>query len=297
MKAAGAPPAAAKHRNKAYLSNPLGPPTCAGTEGVRRFRVVLVSTNRELTNTDGADGIISTMLSNEPQASLEFAHVDDSVFVLRPDYRALIISAIGVRGGPSDEFSGAALGRAEEKARARLGGDVPEALPEIAAWRQAFLSFGVKPRQGRSSIEALARRIDTGLPRIDRLTDLYNAISVEHLVPIGGENLDRYAGAARLVRANGDEIFDTVVDGESAVTTPDPGEVIWRDDIGVTCRRWNWRQCVRTRLSPETTNVLFILDALEPVSDESLNAAADALITLICVDSPDLRIAHKVLAR
>jgi hypothetical protein len=50
-------------------------------------------------------------------------------------------------------------------------------------------------------------------------------------------------------------------------------------------------------LSPETTNVLFIFDALGPVTDESLEAASDALISLICVDSPDLRIAHKVLAR
>ncbi|MDP4804436.1 MAG: phenylalanine--tRNA ligase beta subunit-related protein [Candidatus Nanopelagicales bacterium] len=254
-----------------------------------------MSINGEVPNSDGVDGIIRPMLSNEPQASLDSAHVDDSIFVLRPDYRAMVISAIGVCGGPSDEFSNAALERAEEKVRARLGGEVPEALPEIAAWREAFLGFGVKPRQGRSSVEALIRRIDAGLPRIDRLTDLYNAISVEHLIPIGGENLDRYVGAARLVRANGDEIFDTVVDGESADTTPYPGEVIWRDDIGVTCRRWNWRQCMRTRLSQETTNVVFILDALEPVSDEALNAAADALITLICVDSPDLRISHKVL--
>jgi DNA/RNA-binding domain of Phe-tRNA-synthetase-like protein len=30
---------------------------------------------------------------------------------------------------------------------------------------------------------------------------------------------------------------------------PEPGEVIWRDDDGVTCRCWNWRQCVRTRIT------------------------------------------------
>lgn len=235
------------------------------------------------------------MLSNGPQDSLESARVDGSIFVLQPGYRAMLISAVGVRGGPSDDFSNAALARAEEMTRARLKEEVPEALPEIAVWREAFLGFGVKPRQGRSSVEALVRRIDAGLPRIDRLTDLYNAISVEHLVPIGGENLDRYAGAAQLVRAHGDELFDTVVDGESAVTNPEPGEAIWRDDIGVTCRRWNWRQCRRTRLDQDTTNALFILDALEPISSESLEAAADALISLISVDTPDLRISRRLL--
>jgi DNA/RNA-binding domain of Phe-tRNA-synthetase-like protein len=235
------------------------------------------------------------MSNSEMHASLESAQIDDAIFELRPDYRALLIAAEGVRGGPSDDFSNAALVRAEQKTRARLGGEAPESLPEIAAWREAFLSFGVKPRQGRSSVEALVRRIEVGLPRIDRLTDLYNAISVEHLVPIGGENLDRYAGAAQLVRANGNEVFDTVVGGESAVTNPEPGEAIWRDDIGVTCRRWNWRQCVRTRLSQETTNVLFILDALEPIDSEALDAAAENLISLISTDAPDLRISRRLL--
>ena len=32
--------------------------------------------------------------------------------------------------------------------------------------------------------------------------------------------------------------------------------------LGITCRRWNWRQCVRTRLSQGTTDALFIIDAL-----------------------------------
>ena len=95
------------------------------------------------------------MLSNELRASLDSAYIDDSIFVLRPDYRAMLIAATGVRGGHSDEFSNAALERAEEKARARLGGETPEVLPEIAAWREAFVGFGVKPRQARSSVEAL----------------------------------------------------------------------------------------------------------------------------------------------
>lgn len=37
---------------------------------------------------------------------------------------------------------------------------------------------------------------------------------------------------------------------EPAVEHPRPGEVIWRDDAGVTCRQWNWRQCTRTRITP-----------------------------------------------
>lgn len=215
------------------------------------------------------------------------ASIDDAVLALRPDYRALLITVTGVRGGPTDEASDAALRRAEESARARLQGAPPETLPEIAAWREAFLGFGVKPRVARSSVEALVRRVDAGLPRIDRLTDLYNAVSVEHLVPVGGENLDHYVGAPRLVRAIGDEPFDTIADGEPVTVTADPGEVLWRDDLGVTCRRWNWRQCVRTRLDESTNTILFIVDALAPMTTEALHTAGDALVAAVTAGAPD----------
>ena len=36
---------------------------------------------------------------------------------------------------------------------------------------------------------------------MNRLTDCYNAVSVLHQIPIGGEDLTRYAGPPRLVRA------------------------------------------------------------------------------------------------
>ena len=229
-------------------------------------------------------------------AALAGASVDTAVLSLRPDYRALLLVATGVAGGPSDEASDAALRAAEGHARSRLTGRPPESLPEIASWREAFAGFGVKPRQARSSVEALLRRVEAGLPRVDRLTDLYNALSITHLIPFGGEDLDHYTGPPRLVRATGDEPFDTVADGEPVTITADPGEVLWRDDLGVTCRRWNWRQCVRTRLTENTGTVLFILDGLDPVSTEALHAAADDLTTRLLTLSPGAQISRQLLA-
>ena len=133
----------------------------------------------------------------------------------------------------------------------------------------------------------MLRRVDAGLPRIDRLTDLYNAVSVEHLVPVGGEDLAAYVGPPRLARAIGDEPFDTVADGQPVTVTADPGEVVWRDDLGVTCRRWNWRQCVRTRLGESTSDILFIMDALQPLTTEALEAAGTALVAAVTADAPE----------
>jgi DNA/RNA-binding domain of Phe-tRNA-synthetase-like protein len=55
----------------------------------------------------------------------------------------------------------------------------------------------------------------------------------------------------RLVAADGTEVFDTMKEGLPAQEHADPGEVVRRDDQGVTCRRWNWRQGVRTRLNAD----------------------------------------------
>jgi DNA/RNA-binding domain of Phe-tRNA-synthetase-like protein len=88
-----------------------------------------------------------------------------------------------------------------------------EELPHVAAWPEGYRAFGAKPQRTRNSLEALLRRAPSGLPRVNRLTDLYNAVSVLHQVPLGTEDLTRYAGAPRPVRATGTEPFDTVAEG------------------------------------------------------------------------------------
>jgi DNA/RNA-binding domain of Phe-tRNA-synthetase-like protein len=227
---------------------------------------------------------------------VDHAYVDDAVFALRPDYRAVVIAARGIVPGPTDEVSEALLCRAESMARKVLGVQAAEDLPHIAAWRDAFRAFGAKPQRTRNSVEALTRRVQTGLPRVNRLTDIYNAVSVIHQLPIGGEDLSRYVGPPRLIRATGQETFDTTAGGTDVVEHPDAGEVVWCDDAGVTCRRWNWRQARRTQLSERTTTALFILDALDPMSDRQLLDAADELDAHIRRLGPDVRTVRRVLS-
>ncbi|MFL5679810.1 MAG: B3/4 domain-containing protein [Chloroflexota bacterium] len=228
---------------------------------------------------------------------LAAAVVDPAVFDLRPDYVAVLIAADGVPGGPSDSQSDAWLRDAEAAAAARLAESALEDRPNVALWRDAYRAFGAKPQRTRNSLEALARRASDGLPRINRLTDLYNGVSVLHELPIGGEDLDRYAGAPRLVRAAGSERFETTIDGSPAEEHPEPGEVVWMDDAGVTCRRWNWRQCTRTQLSPATTRALFIVDALGADAASAATAAADDLEQRLRTLDAGVRPMRRVLAR
>jgi DNA/RNA-binding domain of Phe-tRNA-synthetase-like protein len=224
------------------------------------------------------------------------AHVDKSVFALRPDYRAMLLVVDGLIPGPSDELSNEMLRTAEAAATKALEHQSVGQLPHVAAWREAYRAFGAKPQRFRNSLEALMRRAASGLPRVNRLTDIYNAMSVLHQIPLGGEDLMRYAGAPRLVRAAGSEPFDTIAEGVDVIEHPEPGEVVWCDDAGVTCRRWNWRQARRTQLGEDTSAALFILDALEPTTDEALNAAAEDLARHLTRLGPDVSVVHRLIS-
>jgi DNA/RNA-binding domain of Phe-tRNA-synthetase-like protein len=228
-------------------------------------------------------------------AVLAGGFVEPAVFALRPDYRVLLVAVDGIEPGPGDEASEALLLRAEAVAATALATTPVDQLPHVAAWREAYRAFGAKPQRTRNSLEALLRRAATELPRVNRLTDVYNAVSVLHQVPLGGEDLHRYDGPPQLRRATGSEPFDTVADGESVVEHPDPGEVVWCDDAGVTCRRWNWRQARRTQLRDDTTTALFILDALDPLTDDALTATVDELLAHVRPLGPAVRVATRLI--
>jgi DNA/RNA-binding domain of Phe-tRNA-synthetase-like protein len=229
------------------------------------------------------------------EAFLAAGSIGAEVCALRPDYRALLLAVDGIVPGPSDDVSEALLSAAEHAARDALATQPVEELPHVAAWREAYRAFGAKPQRTRNSLEALLRRAGSGLPRVNRLTDVYNAVSVLHQVPLGGEDLTRYSGPPRLIRATGSEPFDTVADGAAVVEHPEPGEVVWADDAGVTCRRWNWRQAHRTQLGEDTNVGLFILDALDPMTDEALHAAAEDLVGHLAQLAPDLRVHRRLI--
>ncbi|MFF2026643.1 B3/4 domain-containing protein [Streptomyces sp. NPDC058171] len=218
--------------------------------------------------------------------------VSDEVHSLVPGFTRVAIEAQGLVNTPSTEATSALLDDAARRLATRLDGRAPHEDPHMVAWRAAYTAFGAKPSRTRNSAEALAKRAlsEAGLPRINALVDVYNAISVAHLVPVGGEDADRIQGGMRLLRARGDEEFPTAAGGERVIEHPEPGEVVWCDDAGVTCRRWNWRQGARTRLAEESGSALFLLEALEPMGAAGAEAAGAELAELVQKVSPGARL-------
>ena len=179
-----------------------------------------------------------------------------------------------------------------------LAADTPNwAQGHLAAWAEIFRLFGAKPQRTPCSAEALRKRVlrDGTLAGIDPIVDLYNAISIKYALPIGGENFEAYAGAPRLTIAEGTELFDTTKDGNAVHESPEPGEVIWRDDLGVTCRRWNWRQGTRTRLDSSAQRMWFILESLPEMPREALRMAGDELSEGLQRMMPGARIERRLI--
>lgn len=153
--------------------------------------------------------------------------------------------------------------------------------PKIESWRKAYSVFGAKPKKYKSSVESLYRMILKGvdLRPINKIVDIYNYISVKHMVPAGGDDAAKVDGDIVLRFAGGDERFTALNSDETE--TAKEGEVIYSDDKEVLCRRWNWRECDKTKMTEETRNVVLVVEGLPPVTREELNAALDDLSQMI----------------
>lgn len=204
-----------------------------------------------------------------------FRLADDFV-ALFPEALIGLVFVANIDNTRAVEESAGILDRQIRETAARLPDEDFAAHPAIAPWREAYATFGVKPSKTRSSIENLLRSAKAGrLRSINPLVDLYNSVSLAYLLPVGGEDLDTIQGDVVLTRATGTESFLPL--GGTEEEPPPPGAVIYRDDLGVICSCWNWREADRTRLTPETQRAVLVIEAIPPTTADELGLALDAL--------------------
>lgn len=153
--------------------------------------------------------------------------------------------------------------------------------PNIQAWRRAYRAFGCDPHKYRCSSEALTRQVVKGntIWGINPLVDCYNYISLKYTVPVGGEDCLNIVGNVVLKRAAGTEPFVRL--GGTDNESPEVGEVVYADDAGVLCRRWNWREADRTKLTPNTTTAILVIEAIPPITTTVLERATRELADLV----------------
>lgn len=204
--------------------------------------------------------------------------IEPGVLALFPDAVVGVAVARNVRNSGEDPADAADLRRAEAGLPGRFGSVPPVEHPRIAAWREAYRKFGAKPKDNPSSIENLARRVLKGwtVPHVNRLVDIYNAVSLETLLPAGGEDLDAIEGDVSLTLAAEGEPPVRLL-GEPEARAPHPGEVIYRDRAGAICRRWNWKEADRTKLGAQTRNAILVIEGLPPANRDDVAGAIEEL--------------------
>jgi len=207
--------------------------------------------------------------------------IDSSVLDLFPEVRVGIIAVNGLDNTKLSSELTELLREEEKNLRGKPDFDPIQGHPRIACWREAHKKFGSRPKKHPPSVEALVRRVlkRGDLPEISPLVDAYNIISLRHLLTAGGEDLDQCEGNVKLALARGDEEFIAL--GETENRPPKEGEVIYRDWKGVICRRWNWREGDRTKLTSDTKNAILVLEALPPVEELELETALKELSELV----------------
>jgi DNA/RNA-binding domain of Phe-tRNA-synthetase-like protein len=209
-------------------------------------------------------------------------HVSEEIFRSFPNVLLGVVSFQQIDNSGEHEEIMKALRAEEVRTVERFSGTPINDHPHIAAWREAYRKFGAKPKDYPSSIENLVRRAVKGhqLPHINLLVDIYNTISLRHIVPVGGEDLDQIRGDVQLTFATENEPPIRLL-GESEERTPRPGEVIYKDDVGAICRRWNWKEADRTKFTKATVNGFLVLEGLPPVGRSLLEQALEALVQLV----------------
>lgn len=209
------------------------------------------------------------------------ASVDDAFWSLFPQAHIAAMVVWHIDNTRATDECAALVMDEGRRAAHRLDDTDIASLPSVAPWRMAYREFGVKPSRFRSSIEGLLRSARAGtVPSINNpLVDLYNAVSLRFEVPCGGEDLAAIRGGIRLTRATGGEAFVPL--GSTQPDPPKPGEVIYRDDAGVLCRRWNWREAERTKLTPPTTAAFLCIEAVDAAGAGHVAEACEKLLGLI----------------
>lgn len=190
--------------------------------------------------------------------------------------------ARGITNGDSPAEVGELISREEQRIRGAFQKETFTEHPHIRVWREAYAAFGVKPKDAKSSIENLYRIILSGrdMRRISALVDVYNFISLKHMLPAGGEDLDAGRGDIEL-RVAGENEPPVKLLGDEAPESPAPGEIIYADSESAICRRWNWREADRTKLTEKTANALLVIEGIGTVGREKVEAAIEELAGMV----------------
>src|SRR3989338_8918266 len=208
--------------------------------------------------------------------------IDSQIFEKFPDALVGVVIAKNLNNtGISEEIQNQ-IRQQEKEIREKYNTETLSQNPKIGIWRKTYSAFGAKPKENKSSVENLYRLVLQGanLKHINKLVDLYNFISLKHMVSVGGEDIDKIQGDVILTFAEPNEPAVLLL-GDKEPRPPHAGEVIYKDNVSAICRRWNWREADRTKFTEDTKNCFLVIEGLLPVTKQEIEDATKELKELV----------------
>jgi DNA/RNA-binding domain of Phe-tRNA-synthetase-like protein len=202
-------------------------------------------------------------VEGQKEASRVRLAVDEKVWELFPGMRLVVAVAGGLdntagRPGVEAAWRGVWAEVAEEARRY----DNAQSHPRVRAWREAMGAVGVSGRRFPSSAEALLRRAlkEGEPPLVNPLVDFYNLVSLKHVVPVGGFDLDEVGDLLELRLTHEGDTF-AALDGSPAENVG-PGEVAYASESTVLTRHFVWRQSREGLITGGTRSALLVSEIL-----------------------------------
>ena len=207
-------------------------------------------------------------------------YVTEKVFEKLPDAVFGLVSVKGVDNSKGYDFIDRMLDESIASCEAYFDGKVVKQEKELLPYRNAFRKLGINPNKFMSSIEALLTRIakKKGMPHINAVVDLGNAISLKYYLPVGAHDLNTMDGEFCVRTATAEDTF--LPFGVTEREPVDIDEVVYATGTKVRTRRWIWRQSEEGKIGADTSELLFILDGFTDNLDAVL-AARDELNTIL----------------
>jgi DNA/RNA-binding domain of Phe-tRNA-synthetase-like protein len=208
---------------------------------------------------------------------------DEEIFEKFPSFRRGIVVARKMDNrGPSKEL--------ETLLNEALAGaaSVPIDLtgdPRTAVWNETYRELGCNPNKFPPAHLALLKRIQkpgVTLPFINKAVAIMNDNSIRGVLPVGGDDLHLAGEILELRPAVGNERFTPLNDPEKT-EHPDPGEIIYvvAKTQEVMCRRWNWRNGFRTRITEQTEAIVMNIDGLGVDSEKRATFVRDRVARML----------------
>ena len=207
--------------------------------------------------------------------------VEKEIFEKLPNACFGVVMARGVDNSRAYPEINSLLNESIQAAAQRFEGKKVKEEADVLPYREAFRALDINPNKYLCSIEALFTRIakGKGMPHINPVVDLGNAVSLKYTLPMGAHDLGGSSDdiCIRLVQPE-----DTFLPfGSDAEERPDAGEVVYAVGHQVRTRRWTWRQSEHGKITDTSSDIFFPIDGFTDFNKDKVIAARDELQELV----------------